>query len=57
MNCAAFSIPVTAMRPAALDKAEGNGIMRITMIPFLHKDRMLIGRILEGNIQSWQRFL
>jgi RNA polymerase sigma factor (sigma-70 family) len=57
MNCAALSIPVTAMRPAALDKAEGTGIMRITMIPFLHKDRMLIGRILEGNIQSWQRFI
>lgn len=27
------------------------------MIPFLHKDRVLIGRILEGNVRSWQRFI
>ena len=57
MNCAALSLRVTAMHPAALDKAAGNGIMMITMIPFLHKDRMLIGRILEGNVRSWQRFI
>jgi RNA polymerase sigma factor (sigma-70 family) len=47
------------LRPTAtaLDKRAGNRIMMRIMLPSIHRDRMLVGQILEGNVRSWQRFI
>ena len=31
--------------------------MKIIMLPSIHRDRMLVGQILEGNVRSWQQFI
>lgn len=31
--------------------------MIVIMLPSIHRDRMLVGQILEGNVRSWRRFI
>ena len=31
--------------------------MTVIMLPSIHRDRILVGQILEGNVRSWQRFI